>query len=354
MATIVRRVSQDGAVSYQVKIRIRGERSRSCTFNRKTDAKMWAAKTEADLGHGAYVPTTADRRRTLADVIDAFVKDYLPHKQHNKSQRTLKAQLAWWREHAGFITLDKLTPQRVADLRTELSKRTNRRGELISGPTTNRYLAALSAVCKWAWKERGWLPGNPVLSVTKRAENDSVGRCLSDDERVKLLQACRQDHDPNIYCAVMLALATGCRKSNIRFLQWDDVDRERWVFKLADTKNGEPRTVPIVGEAQTAVMDQYKADPTRSGWVFKGQRNDSPATLDSAWQRVRVKAGIPDFRFHDLRHSVGSYLTMNGASLAEVAEALGQRTLVMAKRYTHLTGEHTRSVLERGVKLGGE
>ena len=106
MASIVRRVSRDGTVSYQAKVRVRGEKQRSQTFKRKTDAKLWASKVEADLGHGAYVPTTADRRRTLADLIDAYKADYLPYKQHNKDASKQKAMLAWWRDNAGHVTLD--------------------------------------------------------------------------------------------------------------------------------------------------------------------------------------------------------------------------------------------------------
>jgi integrase len=60
-----------------------------------------------------------------------------------------------------------------------------------------------------------------------------------------------------------------------------------------------------------------------------------------------VRAGIPAFRFHDLRHSAASYLAMSGASLAEIAEVLGHKTLAMVKRYAHLSEAHTRSVVER-------
>ena len=70
MATIEKRTTATGAVSYRAKVRLRGESPRTRTFKRMTDAKAWAAKVESDLGHGAYVPTTADRRRTLADLID--------------------------------------------------------------------------------------------------------------------------------------------------------------------------------------------------------------------------------------------------------------------------------------------
>ena len=94
-------------------------------------------------------------------------------------------------------------------------------------------------------------------------------------------------------------------------------------------------------------MFLFDADATQSGWVFKGARDDAPADLDKPWRKVRKDAGIEDVRFHDLRHTTASYLTMNGASLAEVAEALGHRTLVMAKRYAHQSGEHVRATFER-------
>lgn len=353
MAAIVQRKNKDGTISYQARVRILGEKPRSRTFTRKTDAKAWAAAVETELARGVYVPTTADRRRTLASLIDAYLSDALPDRQL-KSEANLRKQLAWWRDSAGHITLDKLTSQAITTHRVELAKRKTRDGGPISGPTQNRYLAALSAVCKWAWKEQGLLTSNPVLSVTKRPENNGAGKALSDDERARLLAACKVDANPNIYCAVILALATGCRYSNIRYLRWEDVDFDRWAFHLAKTKNGDARTVPIVGEAQAVVQAQYDRDPTGKGWVFKGGRDDAPADLVAPWQRVRAAAGLKDFRFHDLRHSVGSYLTMNGASLVEVAEALGHRTLVMAKRYSHVNEEHTRSVLERGVRLGGD
>ena len=59
MATIEKRTTNDGTVSYRAKVRLRGEKPRSRTFKRKTDAEAWAKKVEADLGHGVYVPTTA-------------------------------------------------------------------------------------------------------------------------------------------------------------------------------------------------------------------------------------------------------------------------------------------------------
>ncbi|MEO8672930.1 MAG: site-specific integrase [Tahibacter sp.] len=357
MAAIERRVSSDGTVSYRVKIRLRGEAPRTRTFKRKADAKAWADKSESDLGHGVYVPVTADRRRTLAELIDKFTTEYLPHKPNNKSADKLISYLDWWKDQAGFVTLDKLKPAVIADFRNELSAQKSKRGgKPLAGATVNRHIAALSAVCKWAWKELGWLPANPVLAVTKRKEGAGVVRFLSDDERKALLAACLASDDTNIYCAVVLSLATGSRYTNIRFLQWSDVDFERWTLLFADTKNGTACRVPVVGTAQRVLQDQHDRDPTGKGWVFKGARDKVPGDFYKAWNAVRIAAGLKAFRWHDLRHTTASYLTMAGAGLAEVAEVLGHRTLVMAKRYSHLSGDHARDVMARMADkfLGGD
>ena len=346
MATIEPRELQDGTKRYRVRVRLQGELPRTKTFKRLTDAKAWAAKIESDMGHGAYVPTTADRRRTLHDLIDKYRTEYLPTRGM-RDTKNHEALLDWWDANLGHATLDKLRPELIAEARRKLQTRRKKDGEPLSGATINRHLAALSAVCKWAWKELRWLPANPVLDVSKARESTGIVRFLSDTERKALLKACRESPDPNIHTAVMLALATGARYGNLRHLTWADVDRKAWRLRFSEVKNGQPRYVPVVGPAQAALQSHYEADPTQEGWIFKGSRDDAPADLDKAWRKVRKVAKIEDVRFHDLRHTAGSYLTMHGASLAEVAEALGHRTLVMAKRYSHQSGEHVRSTFER-------
>jgi integrase len=299
------------------------------------------------------VPTTADRRRTLADLIDKYLGEPLPLRPNLASAKGQRRMLAWWVEDSGYLTIDKLTPAAIAEARARLLLRTTRSGTRVTAATVNRYLAALSAVCKWAWRELQWLQSNPVLSVTKGPESTGVVRWLSDDERKRLLDACRASDDPNIHCGVMLALATGARYGNLRMLRWEHVDLERMVLMFPMTKNGTARAVPVVGPAQAVLRAHRERDPTGQGWVFKGRKDAAPASLDKPWRVVRAAAGLDDFRFHDLRHTTASYLTMAGATLAEVAEALGHRTLVMARRYSHQTAEHVRGTLDRiAGKLG--
>jgi integrase len=346
MATIETRTLGDGSTRYRVRVRRIGEQARTKTFRRLMDAKAWAAKVETDMGHGTYVPTTSDRRRTLRDLIDKYRTEYLASRGIVDEARQ-RALLDWWVDNYGHVTLDKLRPELVAEGRRKLATRRTKEGTTIAGATVNRYLAALSAVCKWAWKELRWLPSNPVLDVAKAPESTGIVRYLTEPERKALIAACKASSDPNIYTAVMLALATGARYSNIRNLTWADVDLDAWRLRFSHAKNGHPRYVPVVGAAQAAVQAHRRRDPTGTGWVFKGARDDGPADVEKAWRKVRKDARLVGVRFHDLRHTTASYLTMNGATLAEVAEALGHRTLVMAKRYSHQSGEHVRSTLER-------
>jgi integrase len=120
---------------------------------------------------------------------------------------------------------------------------------------------------------------------------------------------------------------------------------ERWTLRLDETKNGDGRYIPVVGIAQIALQDHFNNDATGEGWVFKGYRDDAPADIEKKWRLVRDAAGLKDFRFHDLRHTTASYLTQSGAGLAQVADALGHKTLAMARRYSHQSGEHVRATL---------
>jgi integrase len=352
VASIERRLGKDGKVSYRAKVRLRGEKARTRTFKRKTDAEAWAKAAETDLSRGLYVPSGPDRKRTVGDLIDRTVKDHLPTKRNNKSAHKVEGYLAWWKSELGELTLDKLTPQRISERRAKLLARKPKRGERMSPATANRYLAGLSVATKYGWKELGWLPRNPVLDVSKGAENAGVVRFLSDDERDRLLEAARLDPDSNIHTAIVLALSTGLRASSLRALTWDDVDFDRDALRVAESKNGEGRWVPLIGPAVRELKQHKERDPLEGeGFVFKSSNKDVPAEINGpAWMRVKRAAsltGTMNFRFHDLRHTAGTYLNEAGASAIQIAAALGHKTLAMAKRYSHQSPEFTRSVFDK-------
>jgi integrase len=125
------------------------------------------------------------------------------------------------------------------------------------------------------------------------------------------------------------------------------VDLKRGVLTFRETKNGETRVVPLTGYACDVFTQHTKIRRLDTTLVFPSRTGKKPLGIRVAWDYASKRAGVTNFRFHDLRHSAASYLTMHGATLAEIAEVLGHKTLTMVKRYSHLTEAHTRSVVER-------
>jgi integrase len=147
---------------------------------------------------------------------------------------------------------------------------------------------------------------------------------------------------------VVLALSTGMRHGEIMGLTWDAVDLNKGRAILHETKNGERRAVAITGHALELLKELGKVRRIDSKLLFPAKEiaPQKPMDLRAPWESALKKAEIQDFKFHDLRHSAASYLAMNGASLAEIAEVLGHKTLQMVKRYAHLSEGHTASVVE--------
>ena len=104
---------------------------------------------------------------------------------------------------------------------------------------------------------------------------------------------------------------------------------------------------PYMHYALELMEVQHKTRNTASDLVFPSPSDRMrPWNSRTSWVSVLKKANIQDFRFRDLRHSCASYLAMNGASLAEIAEVLGHKTLQMVKRYAHLSEAHTAKVVQ--------
>jgi integrase len=135
------------------------------------------------------------------------------------------------------------------------------------------------------------------------------------------------------------------RQAEILNLKWADVDIDKGRVILLETKNGEIRQVAITGHALELLIQLSKIRRLDTFYLFPGKFPKKPIDIRSAWETVVKKSGITDLLFHTLRHSCASYLAMNGASLAEIAEVLGHKTLSMVKRYAHLSENHTAKVV---------
>lgn len=360
MATIEKRERQKGIV-YQVDIRVSGYPRQKKTFRRLTDAKAWAAKTESEIHSGQFRPLNRkSQRKTFSDVLDRYQGEVLPHLAES-TQRAAQTYLKHWRRALGEYGLSFITAEQISKLMNELAKIPDQRSSAKtskpkSRKTLKHYRDTLEVLFKKAvsW---GWLGINPMDGVEPitKIRNERV-RFLSDDERERLLDACRTSPNSLLYPIVIFALATGSRKGEILNLFLSDIDLERHMAILRDTKNGETRSVPIVGHLNEVLTEQIGLSndtynqflPSKNQrYLFPRRDLKAPIDIRKAWENALVKAKITDFRFHDLRHSTASYLAMQGATLLEIADMLGHKTLQMVKRYSHLSADHKRGLAER-------
>jgi integrase len=130
-------------------------------------------------------------------------------------------------------------------------------------------------------------------------------------------------------------------------LTWDQIDLGSGVLILEETKNGERRRVSIRGRALEVLRKHAQVRRIDTNLVFPSETKDSRFSLDKPWYAALKVAGIPNFRFHDLRHSAASYLAMNGATMLQISEVLGHKTLQMVKRYSHFGESEIADVVER-------
>jgi integrase len=322
--------------SYRVQIRRAGFPPVTQTFKQRSTAEAWARRTESDLERGEHVPQPEAKKRTLADLVERQLEHVQLHRPSDEARQ--RAMLGWWKDRLGERTLSAIVtqPALLSDARDALMTE-----EGMSPATVNRYLSALSGAFKNALKEWHWVRDNPVRNITKPSEPRGRVRYLDDTERARLLDACRASDYKPLYLIVLFALTTGMRRGELFGLRWRDVDLERRMAVLHNTKNGDRRSVPIVPEVAELLREHGKVRRLDTDLIF------APDGFDKAWYQALKDAKVKDFRFHDLRHSCASYLAMSGATTAEIAAVLGHRTLQMVKRYAHLSDQHVGTVVER-------
>jgi integrase len=293
----------------------------------------------------------------MAEVIDL----YMAHYAGRDTSRVYR--LGWWRDEIGNVELAQMSDDHVHIALERLVQQHSRyyAGEDADGrpilkskrrplapATINRYSASLAAVLSWAIKRRIAPKGfvHPCRSIERKPENNAKTRFLSDEERVRLLEACRGARWPRLYLLVLMALTTGARKGELLALRWLDVDLDRGQAHCGSTKNGDPKVLPLVPTVVALLRDCEGRKP--DALLFGSHRNvRRPFAFEPTWLQALKVAKVPNFRFHDLRHSCASLLAREGATLLEIADVLGHRQLAMTKRYSHLTTDHKAALIQR-------
>ncbi|OBU07477.1 tyrosine-type recombinase/integrase [Morganella psychrotolerans] len=212
--------------------------------------------------------------------------------------------------------------------------------------TKGRYLAFLRSLFRAAVNDWKWIGRSPTIKV--RQKKEIRVRWLTKEEATTLIQCMPDIMKP----VVMFALATGLRRSNILNLEWSQIDLQRkvaWIHP-EDTKGGKAIGVALnetacrvlrmqIGKHQQYVFVHteawHRSDGTPTEKVRKMRVDDN-----TAWSTGLRRAGITNFRFHDLRHTWASWLVQAGVPLTALQEMGGWESIEMVQRYAHLAPNH--------------
>lgn len=217
----------------------------------------------------------------------------------------------------------------------------------------NRALALLSKALNLAelWGYRPY-HSNPCPYIKKYKEHKRE-RFLDRNEMNQLIKILDNELQgkENIWAlyAIYLLLMTGCRRSEILTLTWEEVDFDSQCLRLRDSKTGKK-----VVYLSTPAVELFRIIPQKANnpYVICGDKEGAHLiNLQKPWVRIRAKAGLEDVRLHDLRHTFASVAVSNGLSLPIIGALLGHKQTQTTARYAHLIGQ---PLIEASEKIGGK
>ncbi len=304
---------------WQARVRRKGHPDQTKTFQSKVDAEKWARAIESAVDKGQFVDINEAQCTTLGNLIERYLSEVTPTMK-GAAFDTIRLN-AIKRKPIATWSMAKLSAARIAAFRDERLKE-------VSPATVVRELAYLSSIINHARREWGINVPNPVLMVRKPHNSPPRTRVLSETEITKLMEALEPIGSRNHWTkpAVQLALATAMRRGELLALRWEHVDLIGRTAFLPNTKNGDPRTVPL---SSTAVKVLAQIPRHISGFVIPLKA----LTLDAAFKRGTRRCALDDIRFHDLRRTAITKMAEKLPNLIELAAVSGHKSLMVLKRY---------------------
>jgi integrase len=255
---------------------------------------------------------------------DAVLK-FLDETTHKRSQSKDIGILKWLHPQLGGKWLDEVDRQLIDRIKAARLKEG-------SASTANRYLAVIRSILRKAHYEWEWLDHIPKVSLFR--EPGGRIRSLTYEEFARL----HAELPPHLADMALFTVATGLRQANVAKLEWQEVsvERKHACIPAHKFKTGEPHAVPLNEIALSVLVAQVGKHPTHV-FTFRGKPVTNVST--KAWWAALERAGIEDFRWHDLRHTFATWHRQAGTPTHELQRLGGWKTLVMVERYAHVAPE---------------
>lgn len=304
--------------------------AKSITFDK---ARQQAQKLRSKVVLGE---NPAEDKKALRKVptLGEFVTDvYLPHiRQH---RRNFQSTISFLNNHIlprfGSKHLDAITTDMVSEAHQALRAKGYALAMANKLPILFKIIYNLGKQKKVVGTAT-----NPADGVTLFVTNNAKERYLSAEETQRLQEALERSTNSQLKYIVPLMLMFGCRKRELLEAKWVDMDLERRNWYIPMSKTGKARNIPI----STKAMELLQRLPRWNGcpYVVPNPNTKKPyGNLFCCWDTARRRAGLPDVRMHDLRHSFASNLVNSGQSIYVVSKLLGHTQVKTTARYSHLS-----------------
>ncbi len=342
--------------AYQIDYVDPGGKRVRLSFKRKKDAEAELGKRVSLIAEHRYLDVKKDYKTTLSELIKKYEENFGAQRSFDRWKAfCLKNFEDYFRPET---TLSNIRYVDVETYQNHLREKITRQNTVRANSSINREISCLRHLFRkaveWEMMERSPFDRGKSLLLK---ENNARLRFLTEDEVKRLLDACSSHLRDIVICA----LNTGMRRGEILSLKWSQI--RNGLIYLEQTKTDEPRQVPINEELARLFQEIRRKQKVGTEHVFtysrvnpmKGKPAGTPVLnvlegnpvsyIKTAFWAALRRAGIVNFKFHDLRHTFASHMVMRGASLKEVQEILGHKTMTMTLRYAHLSQEHKKKAV---------
>ena len=191
----------------------------------------------------------------------------------------------------------------------------------------------LNLACEWQM-----LDVNPASRIHMFEEDNKQERYMNDVQLGKLLEVLRTDSARSVCLITMFLLATGCRLGEVLSATWQQIDKEKRVFRVSASNSKSKRMRPVpLNDTAIEVLNQLDTQGVYAHLFINKKTKKPYVNIAKVWDKLRNKAGLPHLRLHDLRHQAASHLINSGSSLYIVQQILGHSDPSVTQRYAHLS-----------------
>lgn len=296
-----------------------------------SQARVLCERARSQLMMGVDIQEDKIQKRIVPTLDAFFTNSYLPYVQSYK--RSWKIDVSVYNNHIktllGSEYMDAIGSAQIMTVMNQAAK-------TLSDASINRLLVLLRYMFNLAikWQMAG-IQRNPTASYKLKKLSNHRERYITAEETQRLMSHVNATKQNTMLKFIIpMLLLTGARKREVLDARWEDMDFDRKFWRIAFTKSGRERHVPLSAGA-IALLNQI---PKRSEYIFANPKTGKPYnTFYCSWDTARKAAGLDGLRVHDLRHSFASFLVNAGCSLYEVQKLLGHASITMTQRYSHLS-----------------